>query len=68
MELTSDLKNIGFCLADMNETDLNNFLRVDEFTIQRYINEFPDFFGDKYKPEIGTDCFHKKRNLHFSKN
>ena len=67
MELTPDLENMGFCLADMNDTDLNDFLRVDKLTFQRYINEFPEFFGDKYNPEIGTDCFHQKRKLKYFK-
>ena len=67
MKLTPDLENMGFCLADMNETDLNDFLRVDRLTFQRYINEFPEYFGDKYKPEIGTDCFYQKREFSFFK-
>ena len=67
MILTPDLENMGFCLKNMNETDIDDFLRVDELTIQRYIDEFPDFFGDKYKPEIGTECFHQKIKLKFFK-
>jgi len=67
VELTTDLKSMGFCLSDMNETDLDDFLRVDRLTFQRYITEFPDYFGDRYKPEIGTDCFYEKRKLAFFK-
>ena len=67
MELTPDLESMGFYLANMNDNDLDDFLRVDRFTIQRYIDEYPDFFGDRYKPEIGTDCFYQKRKLAFFK-
>ena len=67
MELTPDLKNIGFCLKDMNESDLNDFLRVDKLTIQRYIDEYPDFFGNNYNLEIGTESFHQKVKFTFFK-
>ena len=67
MNLTSDLEKIGFCLADMNEADIDDFLRVDQLTFQRYIDEYPEYFGDKYNFEIGNDCFHQKIKLTFFK-
>ena len=67
MKLTPDLEKMGFCLLDMNKTDLDDFLRIDKLTFQRYIDEYPDYFGDKYNSEIGTDCFHQKMKLKFFK-
>jgi len=67
LKLTPDLENMGFCLADMNKTDLHDFLQIDSLTFQRYIDEYPDYFGDRYKPEIGTDCFYQKIKLTFFK-
>ncbi|MCL1941632.1 MAG: GNAT family N-acetyltransferase [Synergistaceae bacterium] len=51
----------------MKEDDIDDFLRVDRLTFQRYIDEYPDYFGGKYKPEIGADWFHKKIKLTFFK-
>ena len=67
MKLTPDLEKMGFCLTKMYRSDLDDFLRVDKLTFQRYINEYPEYFGDKYKPEIGTDCFKQKIKLTFFK-
>jgi ribosomal protein S18 acetylase RimI-like enzyme len=67
LKLTSDLEKMGFCLADMQEIDIDDFLRVDELTFQRYIEQYPDYFGDKYNPEIGTDCFRQKIKFTFFK-
>ena len=67
MNLTSDLEKMGFCLADMRKTDLDDFLGIDKLTYQRYIDEYPDYFGRKYKPEIGTASFHQKMKFIFFK-
>jgi ribosomal protein S18 acetylase RimI-like enzyme len=67
MKLTPDLENAGFGLHDMNETDLNDFLRIDRLTYQRYIDEYPKHFGGGYNPEIGTESFHQKQKLAFFK-
>jgi len=67
MKLTPYMENMGFCLADMEKDDIDDFLRVDRLTFQRYIDEYPEYFGGKYKPEIGTDWFYKKIKLTFFK-
>ena len=67
MKLTHDLEKSGFRIEDMQEYDLDDFLRIDKLTFQRYIDEYPDHFGDKYKPVIGTECFYQKIKLAFFK-
>lgn len=67
MKLTPDIENMGFYLIDVKESDIDDFLRIDKLTYQRYIDEYPDYFGDKYKPEIGTDSFSHKIKLTFFK-
>jgi len=67
LELTPDIEKLGFCLADMKDTDIDDFIRVDKMTLQKYIDEYTDFFGGGYKREIGAASFRQKRKLTFFK-
>jgi len=63
MKLTPELENMGFCLADMNESDADDFICVDKASYIKYINQY---YGE-YKEEIALDNFCDKRKLTFFK-
>ena len=66
MKLTSDIENMGFSLADTNETDVDDYIRVKKVTYKKYIDEYTDFFGE-WSDEIEFNAFHSKCKLTFFK-
>ena len=63
MKLTPDLENMGFSLADMTETDLDDFLRVDKIAYEKYIVKY---YGE-YKNEFALENFNNKLKFTFFK-
>ena len=66
MDLTPDLKNMGFSLADVSETDIDDFIYIDKTSYVKYFEDYREFFGE-YNNEIAIDNFNKKIKSTFFK-
>ena len=63
MKLTADIENMGFRLADTNELDVDDYIRVKKIVYKKYIEEY---FGE-WNDEIEFNAFYGKRKLTFFK-
>lgn len=66
MDLTTNLKNSGFLLADTSEEDLEAFILVEKVSHNKYVAEHKEFFGE-WNEEILKNAFYKKREMTFFK-
>ena len=66
MELTSELKNEGFVLEDVNENDVEDFVYVEKVSHSKYVIEHREFFGE-YNEEIIFNAFADRRKMTFFK-
>ena len=66
MKLTPDLENMGFCLINVNETDVDNYIYLKRTVYKKYIDEHSDFFGE-WNDKFSFDEFYHKIKLTFFK-
>lgn len=64
MELTPNLENMGFCLINVNETDIDNYIHLKRTVHKKYIDEHSDFFGG-WNDKFVFDEFYQKIKLTF---
>ena len=66
MELTPNLENMGFCLINVNETDIDNYIHLRRTVYKKYIDEHSCFFGE-WNDKFSFDEFYHKIKLTFFK-
>jgi len=64
VELTPNLENMGFCLINVNETDIDNYIHLKRTVHKKYIDEHSDFFGG-WNDKFVFDEFYQKIKLTF---
>ena len=66
MELTPILENMGFCLINVNENDINDYINLRRTVYKKYIDEHSYFFGE-WNDKFSFDEFYYKTKLTFFK-
>jgi len=66
MKLTPKLENMGFCLVNVEETDIDDYINLRRIVYKKYIEEHSYFYGE-WNDKFSVDEFYYKVKLTYFK-
>ena len=59
MIISQDLKDKGFSFAEVNETDLSEYLKIKKICYEKYVDEYFGGWVDDVQLDMNTTAFNK---------